>query len=64
MHCVPADFPSPCVSRIGGTARRVVVDGATFHDMRSTDLINHVDGMAIFGGQKIVIRRSGGFTGT
>ena len=31
---VPADFPSPCVSRIGGTARRVVVDGATFHDMR------------------------------
>ena len=55
---VPADFPSPCVSRIGGTARGVVVDGATFHDMRSTDLINHVDGMAIFGGQRIVIRRS------
>lgn len=55
---VPADFPSPCVSRIGGTARRVVVDGARFHDMRSTDLVNHVDGLAIFGGQQIVIRRS------
>ena len=47
------------MSRIGGDARDITVDGAYVHDMHSTDLVAyHVDGMAIFGGQRIAVVRS------
>lgn len=54
----PRDDPS-CVSRIAGTAARIVLDGVAIHDVTSTDLANyHVDGMFIRGGTDIVIRNS------
>ena len=54
----PRDDPS-CVSRIAGTAARIVLDGVAIHDVTSSDLANyHVDGMFIRGGTDIVIRNS------
>ena len=48
-----------CVSRIAGTSRNVVVEGASIHDVTSTDLVRyHVDGMFIRGGSNIVVRNS------
>ena len=54
----PRDDPS-CLSRIFGASRDVTVEDSSFHNVTSTDLANyHVDGMAVFGGENITIRRS------
>ena len=48
-----------CVSRIAGRSSRITVDGATIHDITSTDPATyHVDGLFIRGGSEIVIRNS------
>lgn len=54
----PRDDPA-CVSRIAGRAARITIDGATIHDVTSTDLNNyHVDGLFVRGGTDIAIRNS------
>ena len=56
----PRDGDSACVSRIAGPATaNVVLEDSSVHEVTSTDPVNyHVDGLAIFGGENILIRRN------